>query len=365
MLNAVSSPALAWFICLLFQCVMGQSGCPVNCLTCSVQFRNGRLDNWCTSCDVGYGLIGSLCFSCPPSCEICAGATYPLTCSTCFFGYALSSAGGSCEPCAAHCYSCSNYQRQCTTCETGYYRDNSPPYQGCLPCLQCNSREVETYACTTLGNRVCKACANNEIIINNQCVACTPGTYTASDFLSCPTCSVCSAPTYFRRNGDECTTTKNTVCSTCTDNKATSAQDLPTCDTCAVGYFRQASGGSFVCASCTAYPCAQNQYISCANAVRQCLTCPGVTTATACSQGNEPNKACDGRSTEPSQCRNCLAGAERPAGSTSLICEKCKTGFYKEAQSSSDCGRCTNAPQSNSTYLVWGNTPASIRDCPW
>lgn len=366
MINAISSPAVALFICLSFHSVMGQTSCPSICRTCSVVSRNGLPYYWCSTCYDGYGLYLSSCYACPSNCKTCAGSTYPLTCSTCNDGYALSSVDGSCAPCDANCQICTNYYRQCTSCQSNTYRDPNPPYAACLTCDSCAAGEYERFFCSFSSNRYCVACAQGSAVINNQCVACTAGvTYTSSDRKSCQPCTVCQNPTEYLANGNECTTSRNTICSTCSNNKATSGPNLATCDTCASGYFMQASGTTFVCESCTANPCAQNQYISCANARRQCLTCPGVTLATACAAGNEPDKTCDGSSTTPSKCRECLAGSERPSGSSSLICEKCKTGFYKTGQSSSDCGRCTNAPQSNSTYLVWGNTPAVTTDCPW
>ena len=186
-----------------------------------------------------------------------------------------------------------------------------------------------------------------------------------ADRLSCRFCDNCLPPNQFLRNGNQCTSSRNTICTACTDNKITTAENSPNCNTCASGYFSQASGITFVCAKCTDYPCGANQYISCANAVRACQTCPGVTAGTACAWGQEPDKQCDGRSTEPSQCRDCLAGSERPSGSTSLICEKCKTGFYKDMQSASSCSPCANAPAANSVYLPWGNSAAHTSNCPW
>lgn len=341
------------------------AACPAYCLTCT---RTASNTDTCLTCINGYRLVNGQCqLICPDNCKTCSGVpNWFITCSECEAGYAFESEETkACVACEANCQACTNYYGQCTTCNAGYYRDPYAPFRTCLPCLQCNSGEIETAACTTLSNRQCRACASSEIVNNNRCVACVAGTYTSSDRLSCPACSVCSAPALFRRNGDECTLTRNTICSTCLQDKATSAHDLPSCDTCASGFFRQASGSTFVCARCADYPCAQNQYISCANAVRQCLTCPGTTTATACAQGLEPDKACDGRSTVPSACGVCKAGSERPAGSRSLICEKCRTGFYKDTPGTPDCGRCTNAPQFNSTYLEWGNTAADTFNCPW
>ena len=340
--------------------------CPTDCDECYVP------DIWapvtsCTKCASGYRLVGDRCkLICPENCQTCSGVpNWFITCSECQAGFAFNSQGTDCVRCDSNCRSCTNFYRQCTDCEAGFYRDPNPPYAWCLACEVCAPGEIERSACSTTNPRWCTSCARHEVVVNNQCVACQVGTYTSDDRRSCPTCGVCSAPTHFRPNGGECTTTRNTICSACTDNKATSSNDLASCDTCNSGFFRQISGTSFVCARCTDHPCGQNQFISCSNAVRQCQTCPGVTAANACDKGKEPSKTCDGRSTEPSECRNCLAGSERPLGAVSLICEKCKTGFFKNEQSSNDCGRCTNAPANNSVYLPWGNIHANTRDCPW
>lgn len=340
------------------------AACPTHCTTCR---RISATYDACLTCVNGYRLVGDRCqLICPTNCQTCSGVpNWFLTCSQCETGYAFDSQGTSCVQCDSNCRACTNYFRQCTTCEAGFYRDPNPPYARCLACDTCAPGEFERSACTTLNARWCVACRRQEVVIDNRCVACSVGTYTSDDRLSCQPCSVCTAPTHFRANGGECTTTQNTVCTPCADNKAATRDDQAVCDTCTAGFFRRASGSTFVCARCSDNPCDANQYISCANAVRQCLTCPGVTTGTACARGMEPSKTCDGRSTEPSVCQNCGAGSERPAGSISLICERCRMGFFKTIQSSDDCGRCTNAPASDATYLGWGNTVPNTANCPW
>ena len=343
------------------QCVF----CPAFCKSCS---RNSAGNDVCLTCIMGYRLVGDRCvLVCPDNCQTCNGIPFrTLKCTQCNSGYGFVDVfARSCLQCGNNCKSCLYYDSACTTCETGYYRDqNTAPFRACVACTVCSPGSIETTACSTLFNRACLPCNPQEVVINNQCVSCTAGTYTSSDRLSCPACSVCAAPAYYLRNGDACTLTQNTVCTLCPDNKGTSGNDLASCDTCAAGYFRQQAQTDFFCARCLDYPCAINQYISCINGVRQCLACPGQTASTKCPVGQEPDKVCDGRSLQSSVCQDCRAGSERPSGSVSLICEKCKTGFYKTAAGVNNCVACTNAP-GNGTYLPWGNTLANTQDCIW
>ncbi len=349
--------------------VLSSSGvcesCPANCVTCR---RIQATYDVCLTCDRGYRLVGDRCaLICPENCETCEGIPFwTLKCTKCNPGFAFEDeVSKTCVQCEDNCRSCTDYVGACTSCQAGFYRDqNTPPFRTCLACNVCSPGSIEISACVTAGNRGCRACSPDQVVINNQCVTCTPGTYTSNDRLSCPTCSVCAAPSFYLKNGDACILTRNTICTACPDNKATSRNDLATCDICAAGYFQQQTQSNFFCARCLDYPCAINQYISCINGVRQCLACPGQTASTKCPVGQEPDKVCDGRSLQSSVCQDCRAGSERPIGAVSLICEKCKTGFYKTAAGVNNCVACTNAP-GNGTYLPWGNTLANTQDCIW
>jgi hypothetical protein len=279
-----------------------------------------------------------------------------------------------CTPCATNCATCvlvvSDWGRVvCTLCNAGYYLN---PDKTCRPCTVCGPGQAMTSLCDSHNDASCETCQAGQYVRFTgipwspyECNSCGGGQYAAPDKQSCLTCKTCSFTEYLT-DTNRCNTFRDHVCTACPDNKAVTVRNIASCDTCAAGFFSVRSGVSFTCSRCTDFPCGANPptFISCVNAERICTVCRGTTPATQCDPGQEPDKTCDGRSTENSKCRDCLAGSERPPGSNSLRCEKCKTGFFKSTQSTANCASCTNKP-ANSFYVSWGALDATSKDCPW
>ena len=224
-----------------------------------------------------------------------------------------------------------------------------------------------TRQCANNLNTICDTCLDSAIAVNladgmQTCRQCAGGTYRSADKLSCVTCKSCTSEQYVK-SGDECTLTKDRVCTDCQNNKATSILNSGSCDTCKPAYYSTSPG---FCSLCTSAPCAPGFYQSCTNAVRACNLCAGLSASTACAlRGYGPNQpTCPEGTATNTVCEPCPAGSERP-NLAILQCSKCGLGFYKTAASASDCLACTNAPVSNSLYFTWGNAPATTASCEW
>lgn len=310
---------------------------------------------------------------CPTGCATCYLRNGQNLCRSCNEGYAHVSNFDICIKCGDNCLSCSSVNNAgCLRCANGYYRDPNPPFKNCLACTTCPTRHETVITCNFQQNTVCNDCGRGAVVRpdgdgTSYCLFCVNGmTYASDDALTCLTCRVCTAPNQYLTPNGQCTRQSNTVCADCPDNKATSANNLGTCDTCQAGYFKVASVNSFICQKCTDVPCSNNFYIQCTNAQRQCTLCPGTTSANACEIGHEPSIPCPGTDTTPSECRACLKGTERRSKLGPLTCNRCaQVGFYKDRDGPQDCGPCTNRPQSNSVYLSWGNSVPDNANCPW
>lgn len=312
---------------------------------------------------------------CPLGCLTCYLNYAEIRCRTCTAGYAHYGVYDTCNKCGDRCRSCTfnkNGLGACNECYPGAYRNPNPPFIDCLPCTQCTTGQETVLTCNSQQNTACNNCGRGAVVRpdvdgTSYCLFCVNGmTYASDDALTCLTCRVCTAPNQYLTPNGQCTRQSNTVCADCTDNKATSANNLGTCDTCQAGFFKVASGTTFICQRCTDVPCGNNFFIQCTNAQRQCTLCPGTTSGNACEIGHEPSISCPGTATTPSECRACLKGTERPSKTLSLMCTRCaQVGFYKDRDGPENCGPCTNRPQSNSVYLSWGNSVPDNANCPW
>lgn len=312
---------------------------------------------------------------CPTGCQTCYDDYGEIRCRTCTAGYAHYGVLDVCYKCGDRCTSCTYSKAAgisaCSACEAGTYRDYNPPFRNCLACYRCDPGMYTQQVCDFYGNTACAGCLLGTIVVpradgTSYCVGCELGaTYSNSDYTACLPCSTCRAPGKYMVNGGQCQTWLDARCADCTDNKATSADNLGTCDTCKADFFKVPSGNSFVCQRCDSVPCGANYYIQCTNAQRQCMLCPGTTSGNTCAIGHEPSKACPGTDTIPSECRPCLKGTERP-NTGSLTCTRCaQVGFFKAVDGAQNCGPCTNKPQSNSVYLTWGTSIPDNANCPW
>lgn len=401
--------------------------CTENCATCTAApDSSGQIRTSCTSCYNQYFLIydsyfnggsnrcsicpagqafypllfNQFCFPCPENCATCTAAPNSngqirTTCTRCNDRYVhvydpyFNGGSSRCLICPDNCKQCSivevslsgrvSYFTRCNSgqCDAGYYRNVE---RTCSACTVCSTGQALTTACLGDSNANCKQCSSGEYVapfglvyddpsgiswMSYFCVQCPGGKYVAENRQSCIDCTLC-ASTQYVPDLNRCSPSQNTVCTNCPGNKAVTYRNMASCDTCATGFFSMPSASSFVCERCTEHPCGANPptFISCVNAARTCEICTGTTPSTACPVGQEANKTCDGTSTQGSSCRNCLAGSERPAGSNSLKCEKCKTGFFKDAPSTANCSGCTNAP-ANAFYVSWGTLEAIANNCPW
>ena len=332
--------------------------CPDFCTECTVTLQvslSGGYDKFfqCTACAQFYGLDGIPAYSSYTRCTLCRTPGNPGKCLKCQFVSGQT-------------------RRPCIECQIGHYRDALFAYTDCTPCTTCTIGQETTRICDFNGDAVCRDCGPGSIVRPNAdgtsyCDFCITGsTYANANRLSCDPCQVCRAPNQYLTPGGQCLTSRNAICADCTDNKATSANNLGTCDTCKADFFKVVNGNTFVCQRCDSVPCGANYYIQCTGAVRQCMLCPGNTLANACENGYGPTKICDGTSTTPSECQVCKKGTERPSKTGSLECTRCnQVGFFKDSDGPQNCGPCTNKPQSNSVYLTWGNSPPDNANCPW
>jgi hypothetical protein len=335
--------------------------CPDFCTECWVTLQlsssGSGFDKFfhCTACAPFYGLDGIPSYFSPPytRCTLCITPGYPGKCLKCQFESGQT-------------------RRLCIQCQAGHYRDALFAYTDCSPCKVCTAGQETTRTCDFYGDRECADCYRGYIVAprtdgTSYCSWCNSGvTYANANWLSCDPCSVCTSPNQYLPPDGQCLTYRNTLCSNCLENKATSSNNMGVCDTCQAGYFKVVSGNSFVCQACASVPCNANYYIQCANAVRQCVICPGITEGNACNAGYEPSSACDGTSASPSVCQECKKGTERPTNGLPLTCSRCnQVGFYKDKDGPQNCGPCTNKPQNDSVYLTWGNDVPSSANCPW
>ena len=334
--------------------------CPDFCTECwvTLQASPSGTDKFfkCTACVPFYGLDGIPAYSSPPDtrCTPCRTPGNPGKCVKCQFVSGQT-------------------RRPCIECQIGHYRDALFAYTDCTPCTTtCATGQETTRICDLDGDRVCRDCYRGYIVAprtdgTSYCSWCDSGvTYANANRLSCDSCQVCTAPNQYLTPDGQCMTYRNTICADCTNNKATSANNLGTCDTCQADFFKVVSGNSFICQRCDSIPCSANQYIQCTNAQRQCTICAGNTLANACEIGHEPSRTCDGTSTASSVCQVCKKGTERPSKSGPLTCTRCnQVGFFKAVDGVQNCGACTNKPQSNSVYLTWGTSIPDNANCPW
>jgi hypothetical protein len=285
-------------------------------------------------------------------------------CTLCNVGYFLFM--GSCLQCSAHCMTCD--VNNCFYCFPGYYFiTNAYNENQCYLCGSCVAGQAQTRPCLNNLNVICQDCASNQIAVNvgggaQECRTCSAGTYRNANKLTCDTCTTCTSEQRVEL-GNECTLTKNRVCTNCPFNTASSVVNGATCDTCRPGYYLTGPGA---CTLCTSTPCDSGFYQVCSNAVRTCNLCTGLSASTKCPlKGYGPDKpTCPVGTITNTECKPCPAGSERPNLAV-LQCSKCVDGFYKTLPSADDCQVCTNAPVDNSLYLPWGNAAATTANCEW
>lgn len=343
-----------------------RADCPItSCVNCNAV--TGR----CFACADNFGIVSSTgrCAQCPQGCTQCIDNSQgSLICAGCSQGNGLIEVNGVryCTGCHANCLTCDYYfSGGCTRCAAGFLRNSLSPAD-CKSCAVCPTGSWQSTACdNVIQDTQCVACESGSMVSGKSCVQCTTGKYVSADRLSCLPCSVCSGTQYLQ-NGNECKIYRDTICTECGANKASTRENMASCDTCTSGYYTM--GSPFSCFRCDSNPCSVGFYQECSNAQRTCTQCAGLTLATACpvGQGPEPKTCPLGTTSETkSVCTACAAGSERLTAGAPLDCAKCGAGFYKDVRGVSSCGRCTNAPANNSLYMIWGNTEATIASCPW
>ena len=291
-----------------------------------------------------------------------------------------------CESCRtkyndSHCSRC-NSQR-CLQCDQGYYLDNNNKCTICPKgyyCYQDNSNGIngdggvsvkkpcpKGYAAPNEGMSSCNPCAKStntiqgSVAINEgsvNCTLCNNGYYASisSQTTSCNICPKgyycpsgkiieCPKGTANNQTGryticDSCikstsaitgtyaTSTKQTLCSSCTNgNYASIDKQSSYCNTCPGGYY---------CPNGKIIKCPQGTY-STGGAV-SCIMCPGGTTSnTGASSCVSCSSACLSCYTTSTNCTSCKAGYYKSGNS----CKQCAVGYYSNANATS-CIKCAS-----------------------
>lgn len=172
--------------------------CSSTCLTCSGSAST------CTSCNVGFELVSSACYSKPFA---CVALTATFTCSSCFSGYKLNAASTACEIDT----SC-NGTSTCSTCDYGYYLSGGK-------CLQCPTLPSNCLTCDPSSTSKCFVCNTGYYLQAGACVACSTGCSACDSNTFCST----AASGYFlvlRTNGENSGKFQkcSTQCLTCSKN---------------------------------------------------------------------------------------------------------------------------------------------------
>lgn len=245
--------------------------CPANCNTCTTETH-------CTSCNSGYYLKDSLCYSCGVLFSGCISCTAQ-ACSYCRSGSSLQA--GVCVQCIANCLGCSD-SLTCLTCRSTYYNKGTECVSCKIygsECISCNSERCfgcnsamylnETFSCLKCTDKYGNLCQSCDI---NKCASCISGYELINGTCRTP----CNGgmylnETYFCLNcndtyGSLCNTCNKTQCITCAYGHKMVNQQCST--ECAYGYYQIENTNT--CNSCNSSfgsckNCSENTCFSCAS----------------------------------------------------------------------------------------------------
>jgi len=360
----------------------GANAATVTCTSCT--------DQVATTCNAGYGLVGSACVACDAStfaiqgnsaeCQTCAtigngvnAATITCTDSfnqiatTCNAGYGL--VGDACVVCDDFTYAVQGNSAECQTCATIG-----------------NGVNAATITCTSGTNQVATTCNAGYGLVGNACVACAASTYASQG--NNAACQTCASGSYT----DTGTGTTGTTCSTCaTSGNGANAATVTCTDgfnqiatTCDAGYglvgdacvacddFTYAvQGNSAECQTCATIGNGANAAtITCNSGTDQIATtcnagyglvgdaCVACAPSSFAIQGN--NAACQtcasgsytdtGTGTTGTTCTPCATVSKSSArtcnagGASGIQTVTCNTGFHESGSSGNNlgCTACTN-----------------------
>eukprot|EP01113_Clastostelium_recurvatum_P034610 TRINITY_DN4715_c0_g1_i2.p1 TRINITY_DN4715_c0_g1~~TRINITY_DN4715_c0_g1_i2.p1 ORF type:complete len:1762 (+),score=339.09 TRINITY_DN4715_c0_g1_i2:247-5286(+) len=319
----------------------------------------------CTACDPGHYSFGNECLACSPgtysaldrsSCVICPRGTF---CNT--------TACSECAPCGPGLVALQFGMTSCVPCPSG-----TIPSEGGSSCRPCPEGHVPTADMTS-----CTKCPAGTVAEADQCVLCSPGTFSASPAsvrcFNCPegtsapnygsqNCTPC-IPGYFSQNldvphptcspcpaGTHAPHPGTSSCTVCPPGTKANTEGAPSCLQCEAGTY----GNSSALVSCThcrdkSSPNENSTVCECVpgyfsyESGGTCMTCPnggiceGGTSLAArpgfwrASPGHSSFEACPSPSCQGGHLSQCAVGYSGP------LCAVCQAGYGSHDKS---CVRC-------------------------
>jgi hypothetical protein len=246
------------------------TACPSNALT-----TIANDDITCTNnvCPTGMVYLDTFdgCNNCGTSGKGANAATVTCTddtdqvATTCNAGYGL--VGSACGACDASTYAVQGNSAECQTCASGSYTDTGTGTTGttCQTCATSgNGANAATITCTSGTNQVATTCDAGYGLVGSACGACDAFTYAVQgNSAECQTCAtIANAATV------QCTTGSNEKITTCDAGYFGNSGDA-SCQSCGAGSITN-TGTSAGATTCT--PCAAGTYSLSSN-VASCSTC--------------------------------------------------------------------------------------------
>jgi surface protein len=231
------------------------------CEACPVGQYGSTVDDDITSCNNNCGTSGNGANAATITCT----TDTDQVATTCNAGYGLI--GSACVACDAFTYAVQGNSAVCQTCASGSYTDTGTGTTGttCQTCATSgNGANAATITCTSGIGQIATTCDAGYGLVGSACGACDAFTYAVQgNSAECQTCAtIANAATV------QCTTGSNEKITTCDAGYFGNSGDA-SCQSCGAGSITN-TGTSAGATTCT--PCAAGTYSLSSN-VASCSTC--------------------------------------------------------------------------------------------
>lgn len=291
-------------------CPIGKFGTQSQCLDCPKgQFSSEVNTVLCQTCDSDMttaSTASTMAIDCTSCQQLGYGPTMVVIhaeCTDCLPGHVFSPAENNCIQCPNGQHR-SATQIECQPCTVGTFSDQGEPCQEC-PTGYFSVQPGQSQCELCLAQ--CDECAAGYKRVNNECVACSPGSFS---LLGQTQCQLCGLGQYQPSSGAS-------NCIACSTGQYQNTHGQSTCKQCLAGFYQEMHGQG-ACHACTVGQYAEEM------ASTQCVACPsGMRTV-------------QNQAQSLSECVACPAGSKAVSG----MCLPCSEGYFQDEEGRTACKSC-------------------------